>query len=339
MASFFGLDIGSDTIKIVQLEKEKSGYRLIAAGICKTPVANLALDEDKDIIALSESIKKLKSESRVTSNEVITALPERNIFTQIIEVPKMTEEELGQAIPWEAENIIPQPLAEVNLDWQLIEDEESIKTNKMKVLLVAAPITLVNKYLQVLKATDLEPLSLEIESLSMMRSLRPIVSQGNMVLVNMGARSMDVILVGKGNILLSRQLPSAGEAITRAVSNGLGLDFPTAEEYKKTYGLSPQLEGKVAASIEPMLAVIANEIKKALRYYEEKNRDSLKLMILSGGTSLLPGISEYFTRSLGLEVQTADPLSLLAGDQQGLQLLKKNSPLFTVACGLAMKEK
>lgn len=337
MADHFGLDIGSDSIKIVQLEKKKNSFALLAAGIAKNPLVNFNLDDEKGVLALSEAIKKLKTEAKVTTNFVVAALPERNVFSQIIELPKMKEGELNQAIPWEAENIIPHPLSEVNLDWEVIEDEESSRNNKIKILLVAAPSVLVNQYLQILKLSGLQTLSLEIESLATVRCLKQLINQGSLMLVNMGAKSLDIILVNQGNLFLSRQLPSAGEAITRTVSSALGLDFPTAEEYKKTYGLSSQLEGKVASAIEPILSVISNEIKKTLRFYEEKYQSGLKLMVILGGTSLLPGITEYFARQLGLEVQVADPLTLLVGDQPNLQLFKSSSPLFTVACGLAIK--
>ena len=339
MADHFGLDIGSDTIKIIQLEKRKNSFVLVAAGIARNPLGNFNLDDEKGVVTLAEAIKKLKNEAKVTTNLVVAALPERNIFSQIVELPKMEGDQLSKAIPWEAENIIPQPISEVNLDWEIIEDEESLKNNKTKILLIAAPSVLVNKYLQVLKLADLATLSLETEGLAIVRCLKKQINEGDIALVNMGAKSLDIILVNRGNLFLSRQLPSAGEAITRAVSNTLGLDLATAEEYKKTYGLSPQLEGKVEAAIKPILSVIADEIKKALHFYEEKNKANPRMMVIFGGTALLPGIIEYFAKTLGLEVQIADPLTLVFNDQPNLQSFRAISPLLTVACGLAMKEK
>lgn len=337
MADHFGLDIGSDTIKIVQLEQKKDSAVLVAAGVARNPLGSLNFDDEKGVVAVAEAIKKLKTEARVTTNFVVAALPERNIFSQTIELPKMSGDELAKAIPWEAEDIIPQPINEVNLDWKIIEDGESVKNNKIKVLLIAAPSVLVNKYQQVLKLADLTTLSLETEGLAIVRCLGKQINGGDVALVNMGTKSLDIILVKHGDLFLSRQLPSAGEAITRAVSNTLGLDFVTAEEYKKTYGLSSQLEGKVEAAIRPILSVIADEIKKALRFYEEKNEISPKMMIVFGGTALLPGIIEYFAQILNLEVQVADPLTLVFDDQPNLQSFRAISPLLTVACGLAMK--
>jgi len=337
MISHFGLDIGADSLKIVQIAKEGKGYRLVTAGMIKAPVNGMT-DSEKDLVAIAETIKRLKSEIKVKTNQVVTSLPERNVFSQIIEVPKMNENELSQAIPWEAENLIPQPLAEVSLEWEVIEDETASKLNKTKVLLVAAPTNLVNKYLQVLKLADLEPIALETELIAIVRALKSAFNQGNLILLNLGSKSSDVVLVYHGNLFLTRQIPTAGEAITRGLTTALGLDFATAEEYKKSYGYSQKAENKVGMAIEPILAVIAAEVKKAIHFYSEKQSEPLKLVVLTGGSALLPGISEYFARALEIEVQTVDPFSLIKVDEGSQALLKKIAPIFTVALGLAMKE-
>jgi len=337
MSDCFGLDIGSNTIKIVQLAKEKNFFRLVAAGMAKTPPVDLSFVVEKDLLTMAEAIKKLKDEAAVTVNRVAMALPESKVFTQVVEFPRMKEEELKQAIPWEAEDLVPQPLAEVNLDWEIIDDEESVKDNKTKIVLVAAPKILVAKYLQLCKMAGLELAFLETETLALVRALRPIFNQNDIILTNLGAKSLDIILIHKGNLFLTRQLPTSGEAINRALANSLGLDLPAAEEYKKTYGLSEQLEGKVAGAIQPIVMMIADELKKSTAFFKEKSGSSSKLLLISGGTSLLPGIAEFLAQSLGLEVQVADPLSMLNLNQQGQPWLKKNSPLFAVACGLAMR--
>ncbi|HUW24050.1 MAG TPA: type IV pilus assembly protein PilM [Patescibacteria group bacterium] len=338
MINHFGLDIGAESIKAVQVVKGKEYFQLVTAGLIKTPVNGMTSDAEKDLVAVAEAIKKLKSEIRVTGSEAVLSLPERSVFTQIIEVPKMTEEELKQAIPWEAENLIPQPIAEVNLDWEVIPDEVDAKNNKMRVLLAAAPTALINKYLKVLKLAELEPKALETELLAIVRCLKPFFGQGSLILANLGGKSSDIAVIHRGNLYLTRQLPTAGEAITRALTTTLNMDFATAEEYKKTYGLSGQFEDKLVTAIEPILGVVTGEVKKAAQFYLEKEQVPLKLMILTGGTSLLPGITEYFTRSLDLEVQVADPFSVVKMDEKSKQFLRKHSSTFAVALGLAMKE-
>jgi type IV pilus assembly protein PilM len=338
MITHFGLDIGTENIKIVQVAREKEYFRLVTAGMVKAPVNGMTSDADKDLVAMAEAIKKLKNEIHVATNEVILSLPERSVFTRIIAVPKMSDEELSLAIPWEAENLIPQPIAEVNLDWEIIPDEAGAKSNQVRVLLAAAPTVLINKYLKVLKLADLEPKALETELLAVVRCLKPFFGQGNLVLVNLGGKSSDIAVIHRGNLYLTRQLPTAGEAVTRALTTTLNMDFATAEEYKKTYGLSGQFENKLVAAIEPILGIVSGEVKKATQFYLEKEQTPIKLMVLTGGSALLPGITEYFTRSLDLEVQVADPFSLIRIDEKSKDFFKKYSSVFTVALGLAMKE-
>lgn len=338
MITHFGLDIGVHSVKAVQLFIDKQSTSLVAAGMVKSPPNVLASESEKDFVALAETIKKLKSEANITTNEVAVSVPERQVFTQIFEFPKMSSDELDQAIPWEAENIIPKPLSEVNLDWEVIDDEESQKSGKVKVFLVASPKDLVSKYIKVLKLANLVPVAMETELLAIVRCLRPIIQKKSLIIGNLGASSSDIAVIKNGNLFMTRSLPTAGGAITRSLSSSLGLDLSVAEEYKKSYGLTSQVEGKVGTEIQPILAVVLNEIKKAISFYEEKVQDHLGLLLLTGGTCLMPGLSEYFAKSLGIEVQIADPFSLVGLNDQTQPDLKKNSPLFTVALGLAMKE-
>lgn len=338
MINHFGLDIGSDTIKIVHVSKDGEKFKLLKAGSIKNPLVGFVSDVEEDVAPLVEAIKKLKTDAGISTRAVVISLPERAVFTQIIDVPKMTEVELAQAIPWEAESLIPKPLSEVNLDWEIIEDEKSEKEGKVKILLVAAPINLVNSYLKIVKSSGLDPLVMETELLSNVRALKPLISQGSAILFNFGLRSADISIIKKGNLFLTRSLSTSGESATRAISVGLSLEIPVAEEYKKTYGLKGELEGKIKGTIEPVLNIIATEIKKAIRFYEEKEKEQLKLMVLTGGSALLPGLSEFFTSALGIEVQIADPLSYLNVDANALLALKKESALYTTAIGLAIKE-
>lgn len=338
MADRFGLDIGSDSIKIVELSGGKDNFQLQTLGLIKTTGMGISSDSERDLIALAEAIRKLKKEIRVVSDNVVASIPDRNVFTHLLEIPKMTPEELHQAIPWEAENIIPQPLSEINLDWEIVEDDELASQNKMKVLLVAAPKALINKYLRVLKMAELEPVAIESEFLSAARCLKPVVTNTDLLIANLGLKSLDLALIRKGSLLLARSLPTAGEALTRALSTTLSMEQPAAEEYKKAYGLSNQLEGKVAAALDPILRVMGNEIKKVAHYYEEKCKDTLKLMILCGGSALLPGIAEHFTQMLNLEVQIANPFAGVKADETVKEPFRNISPLFVVAMGLAMKE-
>jgi len=336
MINHFGLDIGSETIKIAQVVQEKDKLRLVTAGVIKNPLMGFLSESEKDLAPLAEAIISLKKEAKVSTDNVVASLPEKKLFTQVIEVPKMTEEQLQQAIPWQAESLVPKPLSEVNLNWQVIDEDKS-PNGKMKIFLVAAPTVLVENYQKIFRMAGLAPLILETEVLATLRSLRPLVENKNALIFNFGAESADIVIIKNGRPFLTRSLSSSGKAISRAISVGLSLDLVTAEEYKKTYGLSGEFEGKIAGVIEPILASLANEIKKAISFYEEKITDKIGLVILSGGSALISGVAEYFAKILGVEVQIANPFANLLVDPQMLASLQKYFPIYCIAAGLAQR--
>jgi len=333
----FGLDIGSDTIKVIQVIREKNNLKLISAGMIKSPGFDINTALEKDLFTIAEAIKRLKSEAKISGNMGIISVPEKDVFSHFIEVPKMKDNELEQVVPFEAENLIPRPLEEVNLDWEVIENKESLKMDKIMIHIVAVSKFLIEKYIKIFSMAGIEIVDVESEMLAINRSLKYIYEKTCYFVLNIGSRSLDFSFLRDGNIYSIRSLPTSGESITRAISVSLGLDFAVAEEYKKTYGLTQQLEGKISAAIEPLLTNFIGELKKTIRFYQEKNKDPIKLVVLTGGTSLLPGLTEYLTKTLGMEVQIADPLSIFPVSQGISDAYKKNSPLFTTALGLAMK--
>lgn len=337
--SVFGLDIGSTSSKIVQLERDGNKFRLLAAGLVPTPTPGLASEADNALVALATALKKLHQDARVTTKNVITALPEGQIFSRVIELPPMNDDELAQAIPWEAEQFVPKPLNEVNLDWQVVSrgglDKEA---QPMKVLLVAAPKVLISKYLKVCSLAGFEVVAIETEMTAVARALVPPNASPTM-LVDFGAKTTDLTIVDNGQVVMTRSIPTAGEAFTRAVSTGLALEITQAEEYKRAYGLAEkELEGKVKGALTPVFEAVSSEIKKALAFWQEKETKPVASVVLTGGTANLPEVSTLLARSLGIEVQLANPFSSLTAEEKAISSLKNNASVFAVAVGLAQKE-
>lgn len=335
----FGLDIGSTSTKIVQLEKAGRKYRLLAAGIVPTPTPGFVSESQNDLVALASALKKLHLETKINTKKVVASLPEGEVFTRVVEMPPMNEEELSQAITWEAEQFVPKPLSEVNLDWQIVSrGEKEREMGQMQVFLVAAPKVLVEKYLQVLTLAGFEVLALETEMIATARALVGSEAPTTM-LIDFGAKTTDLAVIKQGQVALTLSVPTAGEAFTRAISSSLAMEAPQAEEYKRAYGLEEaQLEGKIKAVLTPVFKVVADEIKRAIQAWKEKEKEAVSRVILAGGTANLPQASALLTAQLGLEVQIADPFAQLVVDQSTAASLKGNACLFAVAVGLAAKE-
>jgi type IV pilus assembly protein PilM len=340
MKNLFGLDFGSSTYKVVKLEDQAEKIRLASLGVIQAPSPGIESDSDNDLKQVVEAIKKVKTDAKIPTSQVALALPESKVYTRVIEMPSLTDEELSSAMEWEAEQYIPIPLSEVNLDWQVLaRPGKGFEEKKMEVLLVAAPKALIRKYSKVAEEAGLEIMSLESEIIAISRA---VVGEEEVakVVLNLGGRSTDIAIVRSGQVVFTRSIGTGGVSISRAVASTLNLDLAQAEEYKKAYGfLENQLEGKVRGAIVPIFNVIVSEIKKAIDYYVTKASDNkLGSIVVSGGTALLPGAIAYLAENLGIEVLVANPFAKMLMDERSEKLLSASAPLYAVAVGLAMKE-
>lgn len=338
---FFGLDIGDSSIKLVHLQKDGQTSKLIAYGIAPTPGNGMNSEADFDKDAIAEIIKRLVKETRVNTNQVVVSLPESQIFTRVIEMPPMADKELPAAINFESEQYIPRPLNEVSLRWQILTKGDKAKGTKTEVLLVAAPLNVVDKYVQILQKADLKPIAMETDMLAQSRSLvgNNPYSPTTMI-ISTGSNSTDLSIIRGGMVSFTRSIASGGNVISRAVASDLGISYEQADQYKKTYGLmEDQLDGKVMAAIKPTFELIINEIKKAISSYQTKNsNDQVKRVVISGGTAKLPGFLIFLANALGIEAQIGDPWFNIKKDPNIEAQLAEDAPLYSVAVGLALKE-
>lgn len=334
-----GIDIGSKTIKIVELQKEGTGYSLSASGIVGYSGTTVdKMTDDKEMAGLSAVIKKLHAEAGVSSKDVVISVPEQLVFTRTIKFPMLTDPEIASAVKWESEQYIPIPINEAVIQHTILARNEKATPPEVLVLLVAAPRVVVEKYVKVVEGAGLTPIAVETELIALTRALAPI--DKTVLLVDLGANSTDIAISSQGLLSFSRSIPIAGEAFTRAVSQGLGISPVQAEEYKKTYGLeTTQLEGKIKGALAPVLRMVVDEIKKAVNYYQtEEKGETPNAIIISGGTSGMPQIISMFSSLLGMEVLIGNPFSKVSIDPETAKKLAAYSPLYAVAVGLALRD-
>lgn len=332
-----GVDIGSHSIKAVETVKETGSFRLLSAGIVAQGAVNIASDSEADLVKITTNIKRLFKEAQIGSKQVVVALPESQVFTRLVKFPPLSDTEVASAIRWEAEQYIPIPLIEAQIQHFIVERREISGVGAVEVLLVAAPKKLVEKYVKIITLCGLEPIAVETETLALVRSLAP--SDQTAFVIDFGASSTDIAIAKNANLVFSRSIPTAGEALTRAVATNLSVPAIQAEEYKKSYGLSKeQLEGKVRAALDPLFRIVADEMKKAVQFYQaDQAGDAPKIVILSGGTSALPDAVSTFSKLLGLDVVIGNPFSsLIKTDAETAKKLAPFGPLYAIAAGLSI---
>lgn len=320
-----GLDLGSKTIKLIQLSQiSDKKYSLSAIGMVESSDTK------------TESIKKLIKDSKVSNHQVVIDLPESQVYTRVIEMPFLAEPELTQAIKWQAEQYIPVSLTDVVLKHQVITSSDE----KMTVLLIAAPNQVLGDQISLVQNAGLEVLAVETEILAVARAMIGTDDLSpTTLLVHLGAETTTLSILSRGDLTLTQSISSGGIAITRSIAAGVSLEYNQAEEYKKSYGLDKsKLEGKVAAAIKPVMSLIIAEIKRVLTFYETHGgQEGVKRVVLSGGGSMIVGLPQYFTENLGLEVQVGNPFANISLTDKQKQEIGENTPLYTTAVGLALK--
>lgn len=340
-AQIFGLDIGSTQIKVAEIKLVGGKKELNALGIAPTPSKGALSEAESDQFALAEAIRNLVREAKISTPYVVASLPESQIFTRVIEMPPLTDSELQSAIKYESEQYIPIPLPDVKLDYEVLYRPAQGEDKKMEVLLVAAPNVLINRYLKIINMAGLKPHALETEVTAAVRSLI-INSQFSptTLVLDIGATTTELSTVSDKKIVFTRSIATGGAAFTRAVAQDLGFETDQAEEYKRTYGLdSTQLEGKITAAIKPIFDVITGEVQRALAYWAGKHADNtIKRIVVAGGSAKLPGLIPYLADATGLEGQVGDPWTGLSFNPSLGREFKDEGPVYAIAVGLALKE-
>lgn len=333
MPDFVGLDIGTSTIKGVELKNRA----LVAYRWLPAPKVSLLSENPADQKTISEGLDRFFSEGAFKTRNVVTSVPESQVFTRVISLPQMSEGELAKAVENEAQQYIPMPLDRIAFDWEVLGPSET-QANQIDLLLIAVPKTLTEKYFQVLHSAGLNPLSLETETIALSRSI--VGDSTNPVLVvSIGATTTDISVFSHGALRFTRSIATGGQALERALTQAFNLAPGQAAEYIRTYGLEEKLGGKVMVAIKPIFDIIVEELKRAQLFFSSRSGRTLSRVVLVGGTANLPGILAYLADALGIEVARGNPWETLTiPSTLPREELEENAPSLAVAVGLALKE-
>ncbi|HVZ66888.1 MAG TPA: type IV pilus assembly protein PilM [Patescibacteria group bacterium] len=339
MNKIIGLDIGSSSIKVASVKKDGALFVLESVAVAPTTAKGMTSESLLDLQAMSDTIKNLLVSSNIKTQDVALSVPESQVYTKVIEMPDLSSQELSSALKFEMEQYIPLPLDQAKTDWEVLGKNDVNGKKMIDVMLVAAPLGVVQKYEKVMELAKLIPQVIETEIVSVHRALLPLVnnSDSNMI-VHIGATTTSVAIVKNGIIRMVFSAALGGLAITRAISVDLGIDMTQAENYKKAYGLNKDaFEGKVGKALAPILDSIVGDIRKALLSFQEKNNnETVKQVVLSGGSSLLPGIDVYFTNSLNSQVVLGNCFTAYNIQNVPNELMIE-APSYNVVIGLALR--
>jgi type IV pilus assembly protein PilM len=349
--SFLGIDIGTSSIKVVQLRKIEDKFKLETYGEISTVGYVERLNESFQSTSLKslegitrEMVKLALDKAKVDAKNVVMAVPVFSSFTSVIEMPEMADKELDRAIEFEARKYIPIPSTEVVLDWKIIDsgiikDGVSEKPFKGKrIFLIAVPKEVVNKYIRIAESLDLKINALELESFSFARSLT-FNETGPVCVLDIGARATSFTIIDKGIVQMSHGLDIAGAEMTRILASSLGVAFKRAEDFKLAHGIDHSDSEEMKESLMTLVDEILTESERIINDYKVKTGRKIEKLILNGGSARMEGLKEYAEKKLNVKTSIADPWSRIVYPANLKKVLEELGPEFSVAVGAAMREK
>lgn len=339
--SVCGIDIGSGSIKVVQIKEEKGRIILETYGaLSLAPFANdligkpAKLSEADTVKAITQVLK----ESRVTAKNFVVSLQSNAILVFVVTLPRSSQNQLDAVIPNEARKYIPVPLTEVSLDWFIIPDKEtynqeaSAPSPTIEVLIVAVRNETLQNYQNVLTQAAITNPAFEIESFATMRAvLRREIAP--VLIVDVGTAFTSMMIVEYGIIRIFHVANRGSAFVTESLMRSLSIPFEKAEEMKYNAAKHPEAQPLLDASHE----YLVSEIKRVLLEYEHTQNRVVSKIILSGGGSVVSGFHELVAKETGLETIMADPFAKVDAPEFMRPLLITSGPEFSVATGLALK--
>lgn len=341
--SLIGVDIGTSFIKAVQIKQALDKFELESYGVVNVVYPTESQMKFDAITQTAEIIKALHHRAGFTTKKVAVSLPSNVAFVSILNFPPMTEKEMQKSVEYQAKKYIPLPIADVNLGWQVVEETKILKTpdkdspelaTKVKVLLTAVPKNVINNYLKVMEAVGYEVLALEIESMSLVRSLVPPGDKSSYVILDIGARSTILSFISQGSLQVTRHLTIGGDSITASIANSMGISLERAEQMKRNRFEPNSLTPSVQI-VKNVIDLIKFETQQFIKMTENQSKNPVKL-VLTGGGSKLPGLDRELG-ALAVEVSEGNPFARVSFDQKLSDKMGVLSAQLAVAIGLAMR--
>ncbi len=346
-----GVDIGTSSIKIVELEKKTGRFELINYGVFEIKESR-SLPRDADVWQsvlklpdqeISLGIQELVKKTGFHSTDVVTAIPSFSTFATVIDMPYVSNDDLARSLPFEAKKYIPIPLDEVVLDWSIvgISDGQAVlkgaTPSTVEVFLAAVPKDETARYQNIIKNSNLKLQAIELENSALIRALL-----GNdlspTVIVNIGGRSTSIIIANKGYERVSHNYEIGGFEITKAISQSLSVSLEKAEELKRKFGLKKGDDNIINESMVSLVNMMVFETQKTIANYEETKKEKILNVVLIGGLTNMPGFAEYFQEKLNRGVALGNPFSRIVYPLALEPITSELSSIFSVAIGLAMRD-
>lgn len=341
--AILGLDISSTSVKLLELAHDGKNYRVQSLAVEPLP-DNAVVDKNiQDIEAVGQTIQKAVKRSGTKTKNAAVAVSGSAVITKVITMPSgLSDSELEAQIELEADQYIPYPLEEINLDFEVIGETEN-NSDSVDVLLAASRSENIELRSAALSLGGLTPKIVDVEAYTVENSSRLITHQlpeeneNNIIaLIDIGATMTSLNVVENNHLIYTREQSFGGKQLTEEIMRRYGLAYDEAGRLKKDGGLP---DNYIQEVLEPFKETIAQQVSRFLQFfYTSGQHNSVDLIALAGGCASIPGIDELVESQLDTPTVIANPFAEMSlASQVNPQSLSNDAPSLMIACGLAMR--
>ncbi|MCA9346319.1 type IV pilus assembly protein PilM [Candidatus Saccharibacteria bacterium] len=334
-SDFFGLDIGTTAIRVVQMRGGKSKVLVTYGYIDIDPKLSMS-DSNADQQKLAQAIKQVISQSGISTPNVAVGLPSQKVFSTIVDVDRLSPGELEKTIRFQADSLIPTPIADSKIDWALLGNSPK-ESSKVELLLSSVANAFVEQRLDLLESIGLNVVAFEPDSLALTRALLSETYTSATLLLDMGDLATDLVITLNDAPRLIRTIPVGMESIIKSAMQGLSIDDKQARQFVFKFGMSKdKLEGQIYNAISSTVDLLMGEIEKSIKFFNTRYiNEKIDRIVVTGGASTLPEFPLSLANKFNIGVEIGNSwrnVSFSANKQNELLAI---SSKFAVAVGLA----
>lgn len=342
--NLIGLDIGSHSIKMVQVKETKTLPKLVRFGVAAVPEDALVAEAITKPELIADRIQRLVAQLHMKQKSVAPSVSGYEVMIKKIELPMMTEQELDERMHVELSQYIPYNIGDVEVDYQIMDIAKD-RRNHMDVLLVAAKKESVRDCINLVRRCGLEPKVIDVDFFALSNAYEAAYGlrsgDGGLLILDIGATKGTMNIVCRGVPLFTRDIPIGGRQINDKIAADCGVPYAQAELIKLGGPSDKIAEEKLQQIFVTVVGNWVNEFKRTVDFYHRNYPDSrIEKILLCGGSSRIAGLDKVFSDSTGIEVEIFNPLAQLEYDAKTVDTsyLDYVGPQMAISLGLALRK-
>jgi len=340
--SMVGVDIGSSSVKAVELQGKGTDLQLLNLGFETLQADSVVDGQIMELNAVSNAISSIFNEHKIKTTKVAAGVNGHSVIVKNIVLPQMTEDELQESFAWHAEEHIPFDISDVNLDYHVMNRSD----DAIHVLLAACKRDKVANLKQAIQLAGKQPSVVDVDAFALQNcyELNYDPQLGHVVaLLNIGASTTNINILNGARSVFTRDATFGGNQYTSLLQKEMGLTFDQAEAVKRGLPLPEGIEQRdIAPILDTVSDILALEIQKTMDFYRatvEEGEAAVEKILVSGGGSKLKGLVEFLSRRFEVPVEMFDPFRKIKVDSRGFdpEYMREIVPEMAIAVGLALR--